>query len=58
MSSGGAGSAAGFNSASFDFGFDKTGKFDKVLATAARLGMKVIVENTVDVSGEAGTVAR
>jgi hypothetical protein len=49
---------AGFNSASFEFGFDKTGKFDKVLATAARLGMKVIVENSVDVTGEAGTVTR
>lgn len=57
MSSGGAVSAAGFNSVSFEFGFNKTGKFDKVLATAARLGMKMIVENTVDVSGDAGTFA-
>ncbi len=49
---------AGFNSASFNLGFDTKGKFDTVLATAARLGMRMIVENVVNVDGNAETVIR
>lgn len=49
---------AGFNAASLEFQFDATGRYDRVLDAAARLGMRIVVENAVDTNGSAAAVTR